>query len=152
MYNKRGFTLLEILMVISISAILMIGGMSSYSHFTKKKSLEITTQTIASYLKDARSFTIASKGDTTYGVHFEADRVVLFSGSSFIEPSADNREHELPGNIEISVIDLNGGGSDVVFDRLTGATSQYGTTTVSLFADITDTRDIVIEATGIVEF
>lgn len=152
MYKKKGFTILEILIVIAISAILMVGGMSAYSHFTKKKSLELTTQTIASYLKDARSFTVASKGDTTYGVHFETNRIVLFSGATFSDVATDNREHTLPGNIEISTINLNGGGSDVVFQRLTGATSQYGTTTLSLLADITDTKDIVIEATGIIEF
>lgn len=147
-----GITLIEILVVIAISAILSVGSMAAYSNYNKKKSFELSIQNVGSLIEEARFITLASKDSSVYGVHFESGRAVLFKGATFSEPSSDNKEYTLPNIVEISVIDLNGGGNNVVFDRLTGETSQYGTTTISLVNDVTTTSDIVVRQTGIVEF
>ena len=146
-----GFTLLEILIIAAIALFLAIGSFSVYGNYNKSRSLEVSAQNIASLLKTARSKTLASNDASVFGVHFETSRAVLFKGATFSEPNVDNREYRLPGVVTISTINLNGGGNDIIFERLTGETQQFGTTTVSL-TDSSKERNITISATGIIEF
>lgn len=151
MYKKNGFTLIEILIIIAIAIIITVGSISVFVNFNKNKALEISTQNITSLLKEARSLTLASKNANVYGVHLQADKAILFEGSNFSSTSPNNREYNLPSNIKITSINLNGGGNDVLFNRLTGETDQFGTTTTSLL-NSSSSKNIIIENTGIVEF
>jgi len=148
----RGFTLIEIVIVMAISAFLIVGFFSVYSNFNKEKLFEFAVQGVANLLKEAKSSTLASKDATIYGVHFETGRAVLFKGSIFSEPNSDNREYTMPADVELSIINLNGGGSDIIFDRLTGETSQFGTMTISRVSDPTITQNIVVSQMGVVEY
>jgi len=148
----RGFTLIEIVIVMAVSIFIITGFFSVYSNFNKGKSFEFAVQGVVNLLKEAKSNTLASKNASVYGVHLETGRAVLFKGDTFSEPSADNREYTMPADVELSNIDLNGGGSDIIFNRLTGETQQFGTTTVSRVSDVTVTKDIVVSQTGVVEY
>ena len=149
---RNGLTLIEVLIVIAISAFLTIGSLAVYSNFNKGKAFDAGIQGVVNLLKDAKSSTLASKDATVYGVHFETSRAVFFKGSTFSEPDPFNRVYTMPADIELSSIVINGGGSDIVFDRLTGETEQFGTTTISRISDPSVTKDIVIGATGVVEY
>lgn len=149
---RNGFTLIEVLIVIAISAFLTIGSLAVYSNFTKGKAFSSGIQGVVNLLRDAKSSTLASKDSTVYGVHFETSRAVFFKGSTFTEPDSFNRVYTMPVDVELSSIVINGGGNDIVFDRLTGETGQFGTTTISRISDPSITKDIVIGATGVVEY
>ena len=71
--------------------------------------------------------TLSSKDFSQYGVHFEEQKVVLFKGAIFTEPNSNNKEVKISSPVEIYNISLNGGGSNVVFQKLTGKTNEYGT-------------------------
>ena len=149
---RDGFTLIEVLIVIIISGFLVVGSLAVFSNFNDKKAFEVSTQGVVNLLKDAKSNTLASKDSTVYGVHFETSRAVFFKGSTFSDPDPFNRIYTMPADIELSSIIINGGGSDIVFDRLTGETQQFGTTTISRISDPSVTIDIVVGATGVVEY
>jgi len=148
----RGFTLIEILVVIVILLSLVGVSFSAFLNFNKHAAFEVGVHSVVNFLKEARSLTLASRNAEVYGVHFEATRIVLFAGDTFSEPNPDNREYEFKSDVELTTISLTGGGSDVVFDRLTGETAQFGTTTLSRISDASTTKDIIINGTGIVEF
>ena len=75
--------------------------------------------------------------------------VVLFKGAGYSSGAQDNISLTLNEEVKISAIALTGGGSDVVFKKLTGATTQNGTVTLASIRDGTKTKVITIEATGI---
>ena len=146
----RGFTLIEILIVISIFAALAVIGITSLSSFRDTVELNALTEDSASLLIDARSRTLSSKEQSQYGVHFESDKMILFQGASFSSSDPLNEETAIPSSVEIVDILLTGGGVDIIFERLTGETMQNGTITVRLKSDISRTRTITIISTGVV--
>lgn len=150
---ESGFTIIELL--ISVAILLVLASLAIFSTRTLLRQVEIdsTGQNILSTLRLARSKTLASEGETTYGVHFEADKYVLFSGSSYDESAAGNKEYTL-NDTEVHSISLNGGPGvvDVIFDRVRGTTSQYGTVSLRLNADNNQNRTIHINSSGQVSY
>jgi len=148
---KNGFTLLEIIVVIAILVTTTSLSIGPLIDFRNAQILSKGASDVLSFVKEARSRTLASKDFSQYGIHFEADDVVLFKGNTFVELDPDNESLSLGSGIEISDISLNGGGSDLVFDRLTGQTGEYGTTTLRLKSDPSKFKNIVISQLGVSE-
>jgi prepilin-type N-terminal cleavage/methylation domain-containing protein len=148
---KRGFTLMEILGVVAIMTILMTIVLTSFSTLNKNQALDKSAKYIASIIEEARGNTLFSKNDSQYGIKFEASKVTMFKGASYSLSSPDNVVYDLNSLVTISNISLSGGGSELVFDRLTGNTSQTGTITVSLNSSSTSKAFITFSKTGIVE-
>ena len=145
---KKGISLVEIILIIAVSLILLVIVISGFSSLRNSQVLTSSSEEIISLINEARSKTLASERDSKYGIHFESSRVVLFKGDIFVEPSPDNKELNLSNFVEISSISLNGGVFDLVFERMTGETTQYGTITISLKSDVSKTREITIEPSG----
>jgi Tfp pilus assembly protein FimT len=150
--NKKGISAVELLVVVSILIIISSILFPKLSKFRKQQVLENTTEDIVSLLNEARNNTISSKNSTTYGVHFLSDKATLFAGAAFSE-LPDNKEINFDHYVSIpgsGGINLNGGGSDVVFERLTGDTEQYGTIVIRLVSDATKQRTVTINKIGII--
>lgn len=147
--NNRGFTAIELLVGVVVVAIIFIIALGPLRSFRDAQILSSDTENILALLKEARSQTVFSKNSSQYGVHLESGRTVLFPGTIFSEPDANNKELLLNGNLSISNWSLNGGGQDVVFERLTGKTGQFGTVTVSLKNNPSKVKIINIGETGI---
>lgn len=143
----KGFSFIEIIFVVLIILVMGAVLVSPFVSFQRATELNATTEQILSFLFEARSKTLASEGETIYGVHIETSRVVLFSGATFVDGTASNVVFTFPSGVQVSSLALNGGGSDVIFTRLTGETTQHGTITTR---SVTDgrTRTITIQQTG----
>ena len=78
--------------------------------------------------------------------------MVLFRGAIYDSLDANNEAVALDSALEIypTPPSLTGGGSDVIFDRLTGKTNQDGTVIIRVKSDTSKTRTITINATGVV--
>lgn len=149
--TKRGFTLIEILGVVVIMTILLSIVLVSFSTLNKNQALDKTASYIASIIEEARGNTLFSKNDAQYGIKFDATQITMFKGASYSSGSPDNVVYDLNPLVSISNIALSGGGSEIVFDRLTGNTSQTGTLTLSLITATTTKAYISFSKTGIVE-
>ncbi len=150
-HNNKGVTVLEILVVITIIAIITAVVLPSLSKFRKEQTLNNSTSDIISLLNKARNDTISSLNSTSYGVHFETSRAVYFVGSVFDTNASTNSVVLIDGSASIPAsggISLNGGGSDVLFTRLTGQTTNYGTIIIRLTSDATRQKTITISKTG----
>ena len=121
---------------------------SPFSSFRDIQILNSTSLQIVSLLNDARMASTASKESSRYGVHFESGRAVYFKGGTFSEPSPYNKEIKLDNSIHISPITLAGGGSDVVFEQLTGETQNYGNVILQSKASATKQKTITISQIG----
>jgi prepilin-type N-terminal cleavage/methylation domain-containing protein len=148
MHNK-GFTVVEILVVIMIMALLSVIVLSGFAGYRNAQSLKNDTDLVLAVLRQARTQTLASQGGTTYGVHFASSTITLFSGSSYVDGVASNDAYTLDTHTQLNLA-LNGGSSDVIFKRLSGETDHYGTITVATTVS-TSTRTITIFKTGLVQ-
>jgi len=148
--NLRGFTLIEIIVVISIAMLVTVIAYTSFSNLNRSQALDKELLSVVSILNEARSLTLSSKNDSQYGVHFEVDKVVLFTGSVYTSGASTNISTNLNPAVSITAIAL-GGGSDVVFQRLSGNANQTGTVTLTLKASPGTSRTVTIFATGIIE-
>jgi len=98
---------------------------------------------------------LASEGASQYGVYFDntssSHQYILFKGESFaLRDNSFDEINNLSDNTEVYNIDLNGG-NEIIFDRVTGSTSQPGSISLRLKTDITKTKTIYIEGSGYVK-
>lgn len=149
--TNQGFTVLEILFVVAIIALAVTIVTISLSKLNSSQALDQSAALITSILDEARSLTLSSKGDSQYGVYLEASQVVLFKGATYSQPDPTNVVTSLHALVGLRNITLSGGGTSVVFQRLTGNTDETGTAEIFLKASPTTFRTITVRATGIVE-
>jgi len=151
MIKNKGFTLIEIIIVISIMAFLVSAGIVSYRSFEKSTELEKTAHNIMSVLKLAQSKTTASEDASQYGVHFESDKYILFKGNIYQSEAEDNKTYNIPNRLEIHDIDLSEESSDVIFQRILGNTEQNGAISLRIISEPDKTKTIIIQPYGLIE-
>ncbi len=141
----RGFTLLEVLLSITIVAILAGLAIPVYLSFQTRNDLDITTVTLAQSFRRAQVLSQAMDGDTTWGVYIQSGSTTLFQGASYAGRDAGFDEvFDMPTNIVIS------GVQEVVFTKFTGEPQITGTTTLTSIHN--ETRNITINEKGMVEY
>lgn len=124
----------------------------SFSDFRNRQVVRNTAEDVVTLLNEARNDTLLSKSSTFYSVHIENTRAVLFTGGTFDTNAASNIVITFDALVTAPSgnISLNGGGSDVKFDRLSGDTSQYGTIQVNLISNSAIKKIITINKLGVV--
>lgn len=154
MRTNSGISFIEMIMVVAILVILISITAPVFVFFQRGLEFNNNIEEIISVLRIARNKALASEGSSQYGVYFDntgsTHQYILFKGESFA--SRDNSFDEiynLSDNIEVYDIDLNGG-NEIVFDRITGNTSQPGDISLRLKTDLTKTKTIYIEDSGYV--
>ncbi len=146
--SPRGFTVLEILIVISILGILMAVVVPSFTTFRSNSILNTETQEILTIVNKARISSMSSRGDLQYGIRFEATRIVLFS-VPYSEGASTNEVHIFNPALTLSPITINGGGSDVLFIKFIGSTNQNATTTLSIIGSTSASSTVIIRPSGV---
>lgn len=149
-FKKNGFTLIEVLVGIFVILIVSSVIAGAFREFRDTQVLNDNAENTANLINEARSKTLASKKSLQYGIHMETSRLVIFEGDVFGEPNPTNREIAISPQIEISSISLNEGVNDVIFQKLTGETSQYGTITLRLKRNPSKTKSVNIGQSGII--
>ncbi|MFA6386717.1 MAG: prepilin-type N-terminal cleavage/methylation domain-containing protein [Candidatus Paceibacterota bacterium] len=147
--KNKGFTLIEILAVIAILGIISSIIILSLSQFRNEQLLKNTTLDVVSLLSKARQNTLSSVNSTNYGIHFDSNQVVLFTGSVYSSNNSTNEPIVFSSKVNIPIPSgLNiGGGNDVIFERLTGETIG-GTIKIQLTSDSTKQKIITVGKIG----
>lgn len=148
---EKGFTLIEVMVVIALLLILSTLSVAGFRTFAVKSGQATVSQTVLGALKEAHAKTLASLDDTTYGVHFTSSSVTIFQDGTYIAGDTDNDVRKLPARTSITDISLSGGSTEVVFARLTGKASSVGTVTVALTSDLSSSQVITIHESGLCE-
>lgn len=145
--KPEGFSLIEILIGVAILFLIAFLAIASFTTFRQQVEIDSSSQNILSILRLARSKTLASESEDNYGVHFQSDKYVLFKGAAYDSNDSSNREYILTDS-EIYSITLNGGGSDVIFNRIRGTTDEYGSVAIRLIVDASKANTININSYG----
>lgn len=149
--NMRGFTMVELVIVIAITMIITLVALSTQGSFLVNTNLENNTTQIVETLRSAETRAESGFHDDSWGVFFSGDAFVLFKGTDYAtRDTSFDIETTLPSSISISGINLNGGGNSVVFNKLTGETSQYGSLIVA--DNSNNTHEITINSKGTISY
>ena len=154
-FQRKGFTLIELVMVIVILITLTALAVPAFRFFQKESDLNNSAEEIINTLRLAQNKTLASEEASQWGVYFldstDPHQFILFKGSDFISRESEFDEiHKLPLSVEIYEINLENENSEVVFNRLTGKTDQFGEVLIRLKIDLTKTKTIYIENSGLI--
>lgn len=144
-HNSAGFALIEVLVAISVTALIFMLSMAAFSNISKRESLVASTTAIAEGIRDARARTLASVGGSRYGVKVDADRFTFFKGSSFSSSTPDNETFMYTSWVVASTSI-----STIVFERVTGNASASGTIDVYLSTSPSSKKTIRVQSTGLV--
>lgn len=139
----KGFTLFEIIIVMSLAVLLAIIAVPLSMNLFRSQQLMTTTGTVLSTLRHARSQAVFQKNDSSFGVKFLPESYVLFQGSSYATRVQDEDVLFLiPATVSVSGI------SEVVFAQRTGMPNTTGT--ILIMAG-TASRSVNINQQGIIE-
>ncbi|MES3031414.1 MAG: prepilin-type N-terminal cleavage/methylation domain-containing protein [Patescibacteria group bacterium] len=147
MIRSKGFSMLEIMITVAIVAV--IAGIVAYSFGTlrARKQLEITVDSIGSKLEEAKANALAGKGGTSFGIVFASTTYTYFRGTTYSSSDPANVVYNLASNLEITRT-LSGGGSQILFARLTGLPSATGTLSVRSSSPSSTTARIIVGTYG----
>ena len=149
-----GFTLLELLIVIGITATLSVVGIGFYVNQQKSKLLENTALEIANYLRYAQQKSIAQEQGQQWGVHFENptsgnDFYALYTGTTYTTPIETKY---LPTGI-VFITPAEGASIDISFNKLTGllASGSYSQIILSQ-PSISQIKNILVCYQGLISY
>ena len=152
-FNKRSkaFTLLEIIIVVGITAVLAGVSITYYASQKGSKTLDAAAQEITGYLRYAQRKSIAQQEGKQWGVHFEnpasgRGSYSLYTGATYSSPV---ETRYLPAGIEFQIPSSNSS-STISFDKLTGSFSEtYKQITIE--NDQGETNTVLACSQGIIE-
>jgi Tfp pilus assembly protein FimT len=148
--NDFGATIAEIIIVVAIVGVLASISSVSFYGFRSGQAIPNSVDEVASLLNEARSRTVSGNGGVQYGVHIQSTSTILFSGSSYSSTSTTNKMIALESLLRIASTTLTGGGSDIVFNKLTGETNQYGSFIIKNNSTTVGQKTITVSKTGLV--
>lgn len=151
--KNSGFTLVELLIMLGILIVITATAVPAYRRFQKETDLTNSVEEIMNILRIAQSKTLASEGDSQWGVYFSTistpHEYTLFKGTDYASRNvSSDKKYDVPSLVEIYEIDLAGANQEIVFDRLTGMTEQYGQISLKLKENVLETKTIIIENSG----
>ena len=150
LFRMSGFTALELIIVVSTIFIMSAIVLNAFINYRKTQALSKDTETVVEILRLARGQTLSSQNASQYGVHFASSTITLFVGSSYVVGTTTNKDFNLISADTILTLALTGGGNNVIFNRLTGETSQDGIIVISSSL-ATTTKTVTIYKTGLIE-
>jgi len=139
----KGFTLIEILVVLSMVTIIAVVTIPISLNFLKTQNLATTTGVILSTLRQAQTQALFQKNNSSFGVKFLENSYVLFQGSSYnTREVSEDLLLSFPSSITVSGID------EIVFTKQTGLPNTVG---AILIMTETASRSIYINQQGTIE-
>jgi len=145
-----GFALIELLTVIGIILILASFLFPQLNLFKSRNILDSTAQEIISALRLAQNKTVASEGASSFGVHFETDKFILFKGTIYDSAASDNKAYALAPSLIIDNLDLENNSAEIIFERLTGKALSFGSLNLRFRDDSSETRTIYASSQGVI--
>ncbi len=144
--GRQGFSLMEALVGIAIITLALGLSAGTFGLLGQKTEISEAAEEILGTLRLAQNKTLASEGQSSFGVNFSANQFTLFKGIAFNSTDSQNEIHNLSSKILISEINLNNQ-TFAVFERLNGATQNPGYLKLQV-KDSAESLTIFIDASG----
>lgn len=176
--SGRGFSLIELLLVIAILAILSSGVVIWFLGYQRQAEVDSASRSIVETMRNAQARTVSGKDFKNWGVCFSEteNKFALFRQDCNKNGIMDNgetgidcggggcfdcdlkcngalvkEENYLSSFVKIGSITLNAGGNQLIFNKPNGDTVQYGTIRISEKINANNYKDITISPAGKVD-
>src|SRR3989338_1237256 len=155
-HHMGGFTVIEIILVLVILLVLVTISIPNFVFFLESANLDNNTEEFVGILRTAQNKTLASESNSKYGIYLDTsvlpNKYILFKGNSYaLRDSLYDMAYLLNINVEFFSVNL-GGGSEIVFDKLTGLSQQSGNISLRLKTDASQIKTIYISSSGSISF
>lgn len=155
MSSKSGFTLLEVIIIVGITAVLLAIASLNLSNINPKASLDGTVQTLVADIKRQQIRAMSGEINKTgnpdnYGIYFSGTKYTLFHGSVYSPTAGDNYDVNLDQIQVVSNFPL----SSIVFNKNSGVIAgfQADKNTITLTQNTNNlTKIITINKYGAIE-
>lgn len=138
--NRKGFTLIEILIVIAIIAMLMALGLFLSFDSYRRYNLNAECDIVVGVLERARSRALNNMFESPHGVHFSTSTYTIFIGNFYDSSTSTNET--IPANR--AVLWTPTSTTDIFFEQLTASTTGGAIT----LKEGAQSRDITINHEG----
>jgi len=155
-FKQKGFSLLELIVVIALMLILFSIYTKTISNLHKEVLLEKSVANVLSALRLAKSNAVASNNKSPWGVYFNntssPHQITLFKGESFaLRDVAFDETIVFSDGAVIKSINLAEGVQEIVFYRLSGDTDNFGNLSLALSANLAKEKIVYITSSGAID-
>jgi prepilin-type N-terminal cleavage/methylation domain-containing protein len=124
--RRAGFTLIEVMLTMSLLAILAVLSSPFYGRFIFSQEAPVVSDELRGSFAKAQLYSMAGKNASQWGVAMNGGNIILFQGSSFASRN-QNFDEIFPVHSRVTVSGL----SEVVFARSTGRPESRPTITIA---------------------
>ena len=146
----KAFTLIELLIVIGITAIMAVFLIMSPLSFRSRQDLNLTVLEMTAVLRNAQDNSISQESGSVWGIYFDNTNdsgfYDFFSGSDYSSINIVSRS-SLRSNIKF-IQPAIGASSTVIFSAVSGLPVASTTIIIALREDLSSSRAIIINANG----
>ena len=148
-YSSRGYTLIELLLVISIMAILITVGVLNFSNYQTRHDVDLGVQTIATALRDAQSRALTGEGNANWGLRVE-NAPIRLTRFQFAGDCAFTAAEGITMTLKSTIAIVSPGTPPIIcFQKITGVSmGGHVTIQVSRLGDSTIVQTITVDANG----
>jgi prepilin-type N-terminal cleavage/methylation domain-containing protein len=120
-YNSQGFSLLEVVLVVSLLVIMLSIAVPYGLRFFTIERLDSTSRELLEVLRLAQAQAAHQKLDSSFGVYIGQNGFTLFQGNSYASRNVDyDLTYQYSTHVTIE------GMTEVVFDQMTGLPQEPG--------------------------
>ncbi|MBI5306376.1 prepilin-type N-terminal cleavage/methylation domain-containing protein [Candidatus Wolfebacteria bacterium] len=122
---NKGFTIIEVLIVMGILGTIFIFGVWTGLNFYEQYNINVEFNNLISVLRKARNLSIGNFNESPHGIYIEQNRYTVYQGNSYSSRNPSFDEVFAPQTIKFS------GLGDIIFSQLSGDSSASGTISVN---------------------
>lgn len=151
---RKGFTLVEVLLVVAITAILATITLAFSYGIRSRKDLDLAVNSVAAVVRDAQQKSITQEDMTKWGVHLGRNSISIYDLFKDVYAAANILSaYQLPHGVEFNNGDWGGTTHDITFTQVDGLpTGGQHVIIIQLTDDSTIQRQITISNNGTVSY
>ncbi|MCA9372627.1 prepilin-type N-terminal cleavage/methylation domain-containing protein [Candidatus Woesebacteria bacterium] len=156
-HRRSGFTLLELMLTLAILGVLFALTVVNLTNIIPTASTRSAGEVLVADLREQQmkamsGYEAITGGASDYGIYFDTDHYVLFTGDSYTEGAQENFEINLQGGLEFDTTDLPL--SMIVFSKGSGEVMNYSSTYHTITIDNVvskESRTLLFNQLGVFE-
>ena len=154
MFNKKAFTLIEIILVVGITAALA-GFLFVFSYGIKvQKDLDASINSVAAVVRDAQQKSITQEDMKKWGIHLEKSSIQIYNifKDSYLTTNVF-ASYSLPPTLEFDNSDWGGISKEIVFTQVDGLpVSGQDVIIIRILDDSSTAKQITISSNGTISY
>ncbi len=147
----RGFTLIEVIVVVTIFAVISTLTVVFYTRFLTQNNVSSVQDQLFSQLRKAHVYSTTSRKSAVsgWGVHYDGTnhKIIMFLGPSYTgRTTAFDETFTFAGSITMSGFPAS---NDITFARVTGLPTPSTTTTIIIRGPNNISKQVIVNGQGV---